>query len=131
MPVNKLQSMKYSLHRYQLNTAIEDQKQRLAATAAKVKRYTIRVEQHRINQMFRNNQRQVYQTLQGNAQSIAQLETNAVNSFWASIWSEPMQHNNNLGWENTITKQCANIQNQANLLISKEQFEDAINNINN
>ena len=46
-----------------LGVAIEELKQRIVATAAKVRRYQERVDRFRQNRMFQNNQRQFFREL--------------------------------------------------------------------
>ena len=54
---------KYSIRVKRLNVVIEELKQRITATAAKVRRYQGRVDSYRRNRLFENNQRQSYREL--------------------------------------------------------------------
>ena len=51
---------KYSIRVKRLNVVIEELKQRITATAAKVRRYQGRVDSYRQTGLFENNQRQFY-----------------------------------------------------------------------
>ena len=55
----------YQLNCKHINTVIEERKQLLTATAAKLKRYKKHVEQFELNRLFQNNQAKVYEQLQG------------------------------------------------------------------
>ena len=54
---------KHSIRVKRLNIAIEELKQRITAIAAKVRRYQGRLDSHRQNRLFENNQRQFYREL--------------------------------------------------------------------
>ena len=54
---------KYNITVKRLNVVIEELKQRIAAITAKVRRYQERVDSHRQNRLFENNQRQLYREL--------------------------------------------------------------------
>ena len=54
---------KYSIRVKRFNVVIEELKQRITATAAKVRRYQGRVDSYRQNRLFENNQRQFYREL--------------------------------------------------------------------
>ena len=47
---------KYKVQKKGLNVVLEEQKQRIQAKATKIKRYDQRIEQHRINRLFQQDQ---------------------------------------------------------------------------
>ena len=47
---------KYKVQKKGLNVVLEEQKQRMQAKATKIKRYDQRIEQHRINRLFQQDQ---------------------------------------------------------------------------
>ena len=53
----------YSIRVKRLNVVIEELKQRISAIMANVKRYQGRVDSHRQNELFKNNQRQFFREL--------------------------------------------------------------------
>ena len=55
--------IKYRIRVKRLNVVIEELKQRISAIAAKVTRYQGRIDSHRQNRLFENNQRQFYREL--------------------------------------------------------------------
>ena len=54
---------KYSIRVKRLNVVTEELKKRITVIAAKVRRYQGRVDNHRQNRLFENNQRQLYREL--------------------------------------------------------------------
>ena len=46
----------YKVEKKGLNVVLEEQKQRIQAKATKIKRYDQRIEQHRINRLFQQDQ---------------------------------------------------------------------------
>ena len=56
---------KYNIKKKGIRTVIEELKQRLHAKAAKLKRYEERVNQYKINRMPAQNQKRVYQQMDG------------------------------------------------------------------
>ena len=58
----KLES-KYNIKRKGFQTVLEELKQRLTATAAKIKRYEDRVRQYQQNRLFENNQKRFYEEI--------------------------------------------------------------------
>ena len=52
---------KYNIKRKGFQLVLEELKQRLTATAAKIKRYEGRVKQYQLNRLFENNQKRFYE----------------------------------------------------------------------
>ena len=91
---------KYSIRVKRFNVVIEELKQRITATAAKVRRYQGRVDSYRQNRLFENNQRQFYRELDqeeercGDDQPVAE-ETK---QFWGNRWSQSADHKKDAKW---------------------------------
>ena len=91
---------KYSIRVKRFNVVIEELKQRITATAAKVRRYQGRVDSYRQNRLFENNQRQFYRELDqeeercGDDQPVAE-ETK---QFWGNRWSQSADHQKDAKW---------------------------------
>ena len=78
---------KYRLERKGITTAIEELTQRLKSTAAKIKRYSERVNQFHQNQLFETDQKRFYQSLDGKEQErVPPPEPDAALNFWSTIW---------------------------------------------
>ena len=72
---------------------IEELKQRLHAKTAKLKRYEERVNLYKINRMFAQNQKRVYQQMDG-IRNINNEKRNAEERklFWSNIWDNEKEH---------------------------------------
>ena len=68
-------------------TALEELKQRLAAEAAKLKRYKERCTQYQDNMKFQCNEAQFYRSLQGETERIEPSSEQI--DFWENIWGVP------------------------------------------
>ena len=55
---------KYNIKKKGFQPVLEELKQRLTATAAKIKRYEDRVKQYQQNRLFKNNQKRFYEEIQ-------------------------------------------------------------------
>ena len=55
----------YKIKAKDFNSAIEELKQRISAKTLKLKRYKSRVKQYRQNRTFKNNQKALYEKLNG------------------------------------------------------------------
>ena len=84
----KLVKEKYGVKRKGLTTVIEELKQRILAKAAKLSRYEQRIQQYRINRLFKVDQKKVYNEFNGQTGSSNGDITNAEESrtFWSGIW---------------------------------------------
>ena len=80
---------KYSIRVKRLNVVIEVLKQRITATAAKVKRYQGQVDRYRQNRLFENNQKQFYRELAHEEERCDddKLLVEESKQFWGNIWS--------------------------------------------
>ena len=81
---------KYSIRVKRLNVVIEELKQRIAAIAAKVRRYQGRVDSYRQNKLFENNQRQFHRELDQEEKRCVDDQPVAEESkqFWRNTWSQ-------------------------------------------
>ena len=69
-------------------------KQRITTAGARIRRYNQRNLQYHQNNMFRNDQRQIYKELDGkmNGQTEAP-DPKGSTEFWSNLWSDPVEHN--------------------------------------
>ena len=84
---------KYNIKKKGIRTVIEELKQRLHAKTAKLKRYEERVNLYKINRMFAQNQKRVYQQMDG-IRNINNEKRNAEERklFWSNIWDNEKEH---------------------------------------
>ena len=84
---------KYSIRVKRLNVVVEEEKQRITAIAAKVRRYQGRVDSYRQNRLFENNQRQFYGELdQAEGRCDDQPVAEDSKPFWGNIRSQSADH---------------------------------------
>ena len=104
----------------------EELKQRIRAKAAKVKRYQIRIEQFRQNELFQTDRGRLYQILNGvQSDSIAPDSEEAVKTFWSNIWSKAGKHNADAEWLDRL-KQDAQVNQQQEVVIDQEKIRKAL-----
>ena len=91
---------KYSIIVKRLNVVIEELKQRITATAAKVRRYQGRVDSYRQSRLYENNQRQFYRELDQEEEKCDDEQPVAEESkyFWGNIWSQSADHKKDAKW---------------------------------
>ena len=91
---------KYSIRVKRLNVLIKKLKQRITIIAAKVIRYQGRVDSHRHNRLFENNQRQFYRELDQGEDRCHDDQPVAEESkqFSENIWSQSANHKKDAKW---------------------------------
>ena len=98
---------KYQIKKKGENVVIEELKQRLQAKAAKLNRYKQRANQLRINRLFQQDQKTVYQEFNGMSKS-EDVAPDAEESeqFWSNIWGNEVQHNKDAEWLKESKDEC-------------------------
>ena len=89
---------KYRVKKKGLHVVLEELKQRMQAKATKIKRYDQRIEQYSINRLFQQDQKRVYQQLNGKIESSKKPDTEESRRFWSNIWGVEKSHNKNAEW---------------------------------
>lgn len=84
-----------------LNEAIEELKQRVSATAQRLRRYKRRSRQFRENLLFQNDTKKFYQSIRENIKPDNLPSQEAIESFWKNIYEQPADYNEEAHW---ITK---------------------------
>jgi len=99
---------------------IEFLKNKIHAGSCKVQNYLRRNVQFRQNNLFRNDQKQLYKELSGSAQmdSVAPNGEEAT-KFWSGIWSNPVTHNSNAEWLGQARRKNGGIPRQADVVIGE------------
>jgi len=110
---------KYRLERKGIATVIEEMTQRLRSTAAKIKRYSERVNQFQQNHLFETDQKRFYNAMNGKDQEASlQPEPNAALDFWSNIWGRPHQHKQDAGWIKETENEYIDIHQQKDMEIN-------------
>ena len=106
---------------------IEELKQRVISTAAKIKRYSDRVNQYRENQQYITDQKRFYQSLAGKQQdSVPAPDSKAALDFWSNIWARPHNHRVDAEWITEVRTLFDNIQRQERIEISAETLKKVL-----
>ena len=116
----KLVEEKYGVKRKGLTTVIEELKQRILAKAAKLSRYEQRIQQYRINRLFKVDQKKVYNEFNGKTGSSNGDIPNAEESrtFWSGIWSVEKKHNKEAKWLSDLKEEMVKLEQQ-NVVINE------------
>ena len=115
---------KYRLKRKGIDIVIEELKQRLKSTAAKIKRYSDRVNQFHENQLFETDQKRFYQSMKGEDRvEVPPPEPDAALEFWSNIWGRPHMHNGKAGWIRDSENEMSNVNQQESMEISADSLK--------
>ena len=80
---------KFNIKRKGYQLVIEELKQRLTATAAKIKRFEDRVKQYQQNRLFENNQKRFYEEIQRKTGRVDEIPNEEeTEEFWKEIWGQ-------------------------------------------
>ena len=82
----KILQEKYKVKRKGLGLVLEELKQRLQAKPMKIKRYSQRIEQYRINRLFQQDQKQARRQLNGKVNNCEKPAPDESRQFWSSMW---------------------------------------------
>ena len=120
----KLVEEKYRVKRKGLTTVIEELKQRILAKAAKISRYEQRIQQYRINRLFKVDQKKVYNKFNGQTGSSNGDIPNAEESrtFWSGIWSVEKEHNKEADWFSDLKEEMVKLEQQ-NVVINEDKVK--------
>ena len=122
---------KYRVKAKGVNVVIEELKQRLKAKSYKVKRYEQRSEQYKLNRMFGQDQKKVYQQLNGNQRAENAIpDANESKQFWSNIWSKAVDHNIDAEWLETLREEKRDIQ-QDHLVITEDHVKRQVKKMPN
>ena len=89
---------KYKVKKKEVNVVLEELKQILPAKVTKIKRYDQRIKQYRIKRLFQQDQKRVYQKLNGKAESNAKPDTDESRRFWSIMWGTGKSYNRDAEW---------------------------------
>ena len=79
---------KYNIKQKGEKVVIGELKQRLQAKSAKVKRYEQRIHRYQVNRLFQQDQKRVYQQMNGTSSNFSEVRPDAEESqqFWRDMW---------------------------------------------
>ena len=94
----KIIEQKYKVKSKGIGIVLEELKQRLQAKSMKIKRYDQRIEQYKINRLFHQDQKRVYQQLNGKVNSDVKPDADESIRFWSNIWDSEVHHRKDAEW---------------------------------
>ena len=94
---------KHNIKRKGITTVLEELKQRILVKAAKIKRYEQRRTQYNQSILFKQDQKRLYQELNGKASNENVIpDVDESKKFWSDISSVGIEHNRSAEWLNNI-----------------------------
>ena len=124
---------KYQLEEKGTTQVADVLKQKIRSGSAKIKKYEDRCKQYTQNQMFRNNQKRFYESLEenGNKNPIDMPDPKEATQFWSNIWSEEVTHNEKASWMEEVEKDLSYRVQQANIIISMTDVKAGVGKMAN
>jgi len=122
---------KYFIKKKGLDVVLEELKQRLQAKSKKIKRYQQRIDQFKINKLFQQDQKKVYQQLNSKTASHEKPDAKESEEFWSNIWGKEVKHNANAEWFKELKQEGACHEKQTDLMISTEMVSKQTKKIPN
>ena len=122
---------KHNIKKKGIRTVIKELKHRLHTKTAKLKRYEERVNQCKINRMFFQNQKRVYQQIDG-IRNINNEKPNAEESkqFWSNVWYNEKEHERNTEWLREFRAQKGNMKRH-DINVTTEMIKEQVKKIPN
>ena len=120
----KLIGEMYGVKRKVLTIVIEEIKQKILTKAAKLSRYEQRIQQYRINRLFKVDQKKVYNEFDGKTGSSNGYIPNAEESrtFGSGIWSVEKKHNKEAKWLSDLKEEIVKLEQQ-NVVINEGKLK--------
>ena len=121
MSNNNYNKKEYNLKRKGGNVFIEQLKQRVAAKVAKI-RYENRIDQFKQNRIFQNNQKRLYELIEGQERHEDNLPDGEESmQFWSKNWSERVNHNEKAEWLKGLETELKDVVKQSEIIITPEK----------
>ena len=122
----------YNIKRKGFQTVLEELKQRLTATAAKIKRYEDRVKQYQQNRLFENNQKRFYEEIQSKTRKYEEIpDREETKAFWKDIWGQATEHDRDAPWITRVRNELQRPNKQEDVEISPEMMKKALKKLPN
>ena len=108
-------------------------KNKIQAGSTKIRWFVEKKVARRQNNLFRNNQKQLFNELSGNANSGTDEPPDAAESrkFWSEIWSVEMEHDREASWLGDIRKQMKDVQRMTDIVVDVEGVKKGIGRMSN
>ena len=111
---------------------IEFLKGKIHAGSCKVKGYLERELQYHQNNLFKNDQKQLYKELGGSTQidSLAPDKDEAT-AFWRGIWSRPGEHKGDAEWIGRVKDEMSQVERQEDIVVGLDDVKGGIRRMTN
>ena len=96
----------------------------------KIKRYNQRIEQYKINRLFQQDQKRVYQQLNGKANNDEKPDADESIRFWSNIWDNKVRHKKDAEWLREL-RSSKNVTKQNDIRITTEMVTQQTRKIPN
>ena len=108
-------------------------KNKVQMASTKIRWYVGKCTARRQNNLFRNNQSQLYKELGGTANSGSNQTPNTAEAkkFWESIWSADKQHNESASWMDDVRKELRGVRRQEDLVLQLGDVKSKIGKMAN
>ena len=108
-------------------------KNKIHAGSVKIRWYVEKRVARRQNNLFQNNQRQLYKELGGDAKGRTNDIPDAAESreFWGNIWSAEIEHDRDASWLNDIKEMFADVAAQEDVTIEMDDVRKGIRRMAN
>ena len=121
---------KYKVKEKGISKVMEELKQRLQVKASKLKRYEQRIEQYRINRMYQQDQKRVYQEMSGKPGEKVMPDAEKSVRFWSGIWDNDIHHNSKAEWLDDVRKEVKSM-SQKNVVVTEEMMKNKVRKLPN
>ncbi|KAL0840474.1 hypothetical protein ABMA28_015720 [Loxostege sticticalis] len=124
----------------QITQFIDTLKQKLTVITSRINRYRACSLRKTQNTQFQNNEKNFYRNLKtsttnnttnNNNNAHSSPEPDSVRNFWAEIWEQPKEHNDNAGWLESEYKKNEHIPQMSFEIIPVDIFQAVISKLHN
>ena len=124
---------KYQLVERGTTSVITFLKNKIQAGSTKIRWFVEKKVARRQNNLFRNNQKQLYKELSGDAKSSTDELPDAAESreFWSKIWSVEVEHDREASWLGDIRKQMKDVERMTDIVVEVEGVRKGIGRMSN
>ena len=108
-------------------------KNKIQAGSTKIRWFVEKKVARRQNNLFRNNQKQLYKELSGDTKDSTDEPPDAVESrkFWSEIWSVEVEHNREASWLGDIRKQMKDVTGMTDIVVEVAGVKQGIGRMSN
>ena len=125
---------KYDLTLKGANDVCSSLKSKIHASAIKIRKSEERKLQFHQNKLFRTNQGNLYDELNGKSVEKGEAQVPKAKEamkFWSDIWSKPKEHANDAEWLARTRRKLENVEKQEDLIIDVDSVRAVVRKLSN